>query len=76
MRLAVFLDAERERLDAPIFRFGYLAAIGFDNTRILFCQCFDLLGRYILPNEINMLVESHRLDLSCYAFPAQSPSSP
>ena len=59
MRLAVFLDAEGEGLDAPIFDLGDRTAMSGQNAFQLFRQSFDLLGGHVLTRHIDMLVKSH-----------------
>ncbi len=59
VRLAVLLDAEGERLQAPRLDLGDRAAEGGDLCLDLLRQRFDLLLRHVLAHQENMLVESH-----------------
>src|SRR4051794_31341383 len=78
MRLAVLLDTERERLDAPIFRrVDQFAAEAFDHRLIGVGHFLDLLRAQVLARQIDVFIQRH-----AYAFPlsvarpAPSPSCP
>ena len=75
MRFAVLLDAESERLHAPIFHLGELAAEAFHHRFEAVGQGLDLLGRDVLTRHVDVLVERHlvRAFLSSTVFRREAP---
>src|SRR5262245_965978 len=59
MRFAVLLDAERERLQAPIFGLADRSAAPLEEGAKVLQQGLDLLGGNILPRQKYVLVERH-----------------
>ncbi len=57
--LAVLLDAVRERLEPPVLVLGHLAAALGEDVGEVGGHFLDLLGRHVLPRQIDMLVEGH-----------------
>ncbi len=56
VRLAVLADAEVQRLHAPVFVLGDLAAETFDHGGELLAQVLDLLRADVLAREIDVFV--------------------
>jgi len=56
VRLAVLFDAEVQRLHAPVFVLGHLAAETFDDGGELLGQILDLLRADVLAREIDVFV--------------------
>src|SRR5690606_27139146 len=61
MRLAVLLDAEGERAQAPIFGLGDLALTLFDDLGQRFADGVDLCRGKVLTRQEDMLVKRHVL---------------
>src|SRR5262245_9940914 len=59
VRFAVLLDAERERLEAPIFGLANRSAAPLKQGAKVLQQGLDLLGGNILPRQKYVLVERH-----------------
>jgi hypothetical protein len=77
VRLAVLLDAERERLQSPRLDLGDRAAERGDFLLDLLRQRLDLLRRDVLARQEDVLVESHFVPFQLFKpRPTQSPSSP
>src|SRR4051812_33734922 len=76
VRLAVLADAERKRLDAPVFRIAdELATEAFDDALECGRHLLDLLRAQILARQIDVFVQWHGNAFPlCVARPAPSPS--
>src|SRR5205085_3754115 len=77
VRLAVLTDAERERLDAPVFRVAdKLAAEALDDALEVRRHLLDLLRAQILARQIDVFVQWHGMPFPVWLVPAPSPSCP
>ena len=64
VRLAVLLDAEVQRLHAPVLVLGDLATEPLDDRRELLGQVFDLLRADVLARKIDVLIIRHEMPSS------------
>src|SRR5205085_3221245 len=75
--LAVLADAERERLDAPVFRVAdELAAEALDDALEAGRHLLDLLRAQVLARQIDVFVQWHGMPFPVWLVPAPSPSCP
>ena len=59
MPLAVFVDLERHRLDAPVFILDHFAAVVGQHGREMFDEAFGLRVGLVLTRNKHMLIKRH-----------------